>query len=132
MSDKAQLNIYGHYNETGVPLIAMKRGIGEYLDDGINIGMTTFGSGKNVNRIEVRLDGNKNAKVFDHANEIKNIFSHEGQHVKDIRNGVIYSREQAEQRAILTQMSHPTFLRTRPIFQNTVMKYGIRFGMKFD
>ena len=61
MSDKAQLNIYGHYNETGVPLIAMKRGIGEYLDDGINIGMTTFGSGKNVNRIEVRLDGNKNA-----------------------------------------------------------------------
>jgi len=59
-------------------------------------------------------------------NEIKNTFSHESQHVLDFKSGFRGDIDAWEQRAIKTQMADPTYLLTRPVFQEAVIKYGIK------
>jgi hypothetical protein len=92
--------------------------------------MTTHAGSKTISLI---LEPNKKANISDHFNEIKNLFSHEKQHVDDIKAGLNTSlgKAQMEQRAVKTQMSDPTYSKTRNSFQNFVIGYGQKYGLKF-
>jgi RHS repeat-associated protein len=122
ISDQASLSIYEHYNTTGCDLTS---GNGNY-------NMQTQSSG---DKIAVNIEKNKVDKISDHFNEIKNVFVHEKQHVNDIRSGKSrnLTENQMEQRAIKTQMNHPTYSNTRKEgFQDAVIRYGKKHGMIFD
>lgn len=84
----------------------------------------------------VKIEGNKNGKIADHANEIVNCFAHEERHYDDLKelglDGYIATpKDTREQRAVTTQMKHESFSKTRPSFQREVRIYGANHGMLF-
>jgi RHS repeat-associated protein len=118
LSNKSALNIYKHYNSTDYKLVSEKG----------NYNMKTRGDDRTI---AVNLERNNRDKISYHYNEIKNLFSHEGKHVSDIKVGFEGEIWQWEQRAIKVQMADPTFPLTKPSFQNAVQLYGIENKMKF-
>lgn len=128
LSDEAVVNIFEHYNQSAYSCVAMRRGSSNKLDNGEFSGLTTDHPTK---KILVRIDGNINSKVIDNYNEIINLLQHEQQHVEDRINKLYETDRQSEKRAILRQIQHPTFARTRESFQNAVYEYGRTFGIFF-
>jgi RHS repeat-associated protein len=129
MNTQQQLSVYQHYNPTDLPLQASND------DPGNKWGMS-FSRKEGKLSINIRLEGNKNNKVSDNANEIINLFSHEKQHYSDFKtmgaNAFIsWSENSREQSAIKTQMQHPSWGKTRPSFQSGMKRYGERYGMTF-
>lgn len=134
ISMKASLSIYDHYNPTD---LALK----EHTDK-ISWGMTFHAEmkkGETSEWINIRMDGNNREKVSDHFNEIINLFSHEKRHYEDYKElGIedfyeIYTKfpEKMEQRAVTSQMNHPSYKDTRKGFQEAMRNYGEKFGMVF-
>ena len=132
MSEDATLSVYDHYNPTDLDLKAKENETGA-------AGLT-FHAEKRGNttseRIDVKIEGNRDKKVADHANEITNMFTHEEQHYNDYkalgfdgyRNTPLDRRES---RAVSTQMEHGSFSGTRPGYQRAIRGYGESFGMLF-
>ncbi len=132
LTEEATLNVYNHYNPTGLELKAKQNETGA--------GGLTFHAerknGKTSEWIDVKIDGNKRTKVADHANEITNSFIHEGKHYSDYKtlgfDGYVSVPEnRREQREISTQMKHESFKGTRSGFQRAVKRYGQKHGMIF-
>jgi len=124
ISTEASLEIYQHYNSTGMPLANTVRGA---FKNG-STGMITQSIKGNPIRVDVDVAGFKEAKFSDHSNEIKNFFVHEGQHVGDMKvMGYNLkdspSHEMGEARAIQTQMSHPTYSGTGSGFKVGINGY---------
>jgi RHS repeat-associated protein len=124
ISTEASLEIYQHYNSTGMPLGNTAPGA---FEEG-STGMITQSLKGNPVRVDVDVAGFKNAKFSDHSNEIKNVFVHEGQHVGDMKvMGYNLkdspSHEMGEARAIQTQMSHPTYSGTGSGFKVGINGY---------
>ena len=118
LSNRAALNVFKHYNPTDYRLI-----LGNGTSD-----MTTSGANKTI---AVNIEKLNQLKSSDHFNEIKNIFSHERQHVIDFKKGRDPSNvKEWEQRAVKTQMADPTYPLTRPVFQKRVIRYGIDNNLK--
>ena len=122
LSDINALNIYKHYNS------------GDYKSDYKLVsdnGDFNMQTQQRSETIAINLAKNKQQKISDHFNEIKNLFSHENQHVLDFKSNFKGNINEWEQRAVKTQMTDPTFPNTRSVFQESVKKYGIKFGMIF-
>lgn len=132
MTEEATLNVYNHYNPTGLTLVSS-------LKENGNGGMALSTKRKNGNveqKIIVKVEGNKKTKLADHANEITNSFVHEKSHYDDSRSYGLDAylntpKETREQRAISTQMNHSSFIGTRPEYQNAIRSYGIQHAMIF-
>ena len=130
LTEEATLNVYDHYNPTGLDLKAKQNETGSG-------GMTFHAEsdeGKTSERIDVNIEGNNITKVADHANEIINVFSHEDQHYNDYKELGFdgyqkIPKDRREQRAVSTQMKNESFKGTRPGFQRGVVKYGEQYGM---
>jgi RHS repeat-associated protein len=134
LDTKSALNVYQHYNSTDLTLKAVEN---KYPDGRLAGGMgftAKTSGGKLISKyIEVSVQGNYQKGISDHANEITNTFVHEGQHYKDFKTlGVSKFMSTSvpllEQRAILTQMNHPSFLGTRPYYQKVTDAYGKQFN----
>ncbi|MFA8301432.1 MAG: RHS repeat domain-containing protein [Hyphomicrobiales bacterium] len=132
LTEEAALNIYNHYNTTGLDLKARQNENG--------LGGLTFcirrKGGKISVWISVKVEGNKKTRVADHANEITNMFIHEGKHYSDykelgLNKYIDASRTRKEQRAILTQMKHKSYNGTRSNYQKAIKKYGHKNNMIF-
>jgi hypothetical protein len=134
ISTEASLSIYNHYNPTDLTL--------KEHDKTSNWGMTFHAErikGKTSEWINIKINGNNREKISDHFNEIINLFSHEEQHYNDYKESGIEaynemiekSLDRLEQRAITSQMDHPSWKDTRKGFQDAILNYGIKFGMIF-
>ncbi|MBO7585936.1 MAG: hypothetical protein J6T13_01990 [Bacteroidales bacterium] len=128
LSDEAVVNIFEHYNQSAYSCVAMRRGSSNKLDNGELSGLTTDHPTK---RIMVRIDGNIKSKVIDNYNEIINLLQHEEQHVEDRIHKIYGTDKQSEERAILRQIQHPTFAKTRESFQNAVYEYARTLDISF-
>jgi len=132
MTKQATLDVYDHYNPTDLKLAAAEK------EDGSG-GMKFSAESKNgvvEQEIKVKIEGNKDTKIADHANEIVNVFVHEKNHYDESKSAGLnaYQRTPSsirEQRAISTQINHSTFNSTRTSYQNAVRIYGIQNGMLF-
>jgi RHS repeat-associated protein len=132
ITEEATLNVYNHYNSTGLELKAKQN---EKGDGGLTFHAKKKG-GKTSERIDVKIEGNKRTKIADHANEIINSFTHEGQHYTDYQklgfDGYVnVPKEKREQRAVSTQIKHTSYNGTRPSFQRAIESYGQKHGMIF-
>ena len=128
LSDESVVNIFEHYNQSAYSCLAMGRGSSDKLDNGVFSGLTTDHPQK---KIKVRIDGNINSKVIDNYNEIINLLQHEEQHVEDRIHKIYGTDKQSEERAILRQIQHPTFAKTRESFQNAVYEYARTLDISF-
>ena len=128
LPDESVVNIFEHYNQSAYPCIAMERGTSEKSDNGKVVGLTTDHI---IKKIMVRIDGNTNFKIIDNYNEIINLLQHEQQHVEDRINKIYVTNSLSEKRAVLRQIQHPTFAKTRSSFQNATYEYGRKYGIKF-
>ena len=128
LSDESVVNIFEHYNQSAYSCLAMERGSSDKLDNGVFSGLTTDHKQK---KIKVRIDGNINSKVIDNYNEIINLLQHEEQHVEDRIHKIYGTDKQSEERAILRQIQHPTFAKTRESFQNAVYEYARTLDISF-
>jgi RHS repeat-associated protein len=126
MTDKASLNVYGHYNTTGLPLK-----INNDLEE--NVAMQTHNttvSGKS--NVEVNVQGNKNDSrhLYDNVNNVKNTFAHEKKHRTDFINNPQPSSKkgnaQEELKAIDAQKKDPTYKGTTDAYKQAVNKYEDR------
>jgi RHS repeat-associated protein len=132
LTEQAQLNIYKHYNNTGLPLVSNK------ADDGTKIGMVTHAVSENSEKfkptkIKINLLSNSKAKIIDNPDDIINIFVHEKQHVDDYKSGKInlrnYTNKQpADCRAIETQKNHSSYSRISDFLRNSIDDYSIKNG----
>ena len=132
LTEEATLNVYNNYNPTDLPLAVNTEEAGR---SGLSFRAERKGS-KTTERINVLIEGNKRTKVADHANEIINLFSHEEQHYNDYKTLGFSGyknmpKNQREQRAIKAQLIHPSFTRTREVYQKGIKQYGSSHGMIF-
>ena len=132
LSTTASLSVYDHYNPTDLPVTASTDDNGQKGGGSFDIDLNT----KKATRIEMKIEGNKNLGISNHANEISNIFSHEEKHYDDFKelgfNGYInMSVNQRESRAVQTQMNQSTFKMMRENTQEQVKDYGANNGMMF-
>ena len=121
MSQESQLRIYQHYNTTKCELFATssKRNSG-------GLGMVTT-TQKGISKIGIYLEDNFNViAVADHANEITNMFIHEGQHVIDHKSKSFIFDFEYENSALKAQFKHDSWLNCRPEFRHAVTNYGRR------
>jgi hypothetical protein len=132
LSEAAQLNVYNHFNTTGLPLTAD--------NTSTNAGMiyrVSRTNGEVSEKIIVRLDANNRSGTSNRQSEVTNMFEHEGVHQvqysqsggfdnwKNLPNAV------NERGAITHQVKHPSFSTTRQSYKDTVYRYGDRFGLTF-
>jgi len=116
LDTKSALKVYQHYNPTDLTLKAVENKYPDgRLAGGMSFTLKTSGEKLISKYINVCVQGNYQTGISDHANEITNTFVHEGQHYQDFKTlGVSKYRSTAvpllEQRAISTQMNHPSFL----------------------
>jgi RHS repeat-associated protein len=132
LSEDATLSVYDHYNPTDLEVVAHDH---ENGSGGLTLS-TIRKNGVVTQYIMVKIEGNKNGKIADHANEIVNCFAHEERHYDDLKelglDGYIATpKDTREQRAVTTQMKHESFSKTRPSFQREVRIYGANHGMLF-
>ncbi len=132
ISTEGSLEIYQHYNSTGIPLANATPG----TFDANSTGMITQSlGGINPIRIDVDVAGFKRTKISDHSNEIRNTFSHEEKHVGDMKvmgynlKGSPSDR-MGEARAIQAQMSHPSYSKTRPEFKAGIAGYAEKLKLQ--
>ncbi|HAF28640.1 MAG TPA: hypothetical protein DCG75_06290 [Bacteroidales bacterium] len=130
ISIDASLSVYEHYNPTDLPIVAQEAENGK----GGMVHYAISENGITSAEIEIKLQGNKDSKISDHANEIKNLFEHEKQHNLDLKKVGIEtfgksSLQRREVRAVSHQINHSSFKGTRKGFQRSVIDYGIKFGM---
>ena len=119
MCQESQLEVYQHYNPTKCKLYATSS-----ISNPGNIGMVTT-TRKGISKIGVFLEDNfKGIAVSDHANEITNMFVHEGQHVKDHKNKAFILDYEYENSALMTQFNHDSWQKCRPEFKHAVTNYG--------
>ena len=123
ISEEASLNIYDHYNMTGLPLSVNENSKGAGMNFKVENGKIS---------IQIKLAGNKKTKIADHANEIINSFVHEGKHYKDyLELGVIGYNEVKESvreiRAINAQKQHESYGKTRPFFRAKINAYEEKY-----
>lgn len=133
ISIEASLSVYNHYNPTDLELT-------KDLGDNGSSGGAKFWAKRSNDKISVgisiSIEGNNKNHISNHANEIKNIFSHEEKHYSDFKvlgfdNYKNMRGDVLELRAIKYQMSQPTFINTRNSFQKATIKYGEKNGMFF-
>lgn len=131
---KSALNVYEHYNPTGLKLKAIEnKRVDGSLGGGMAFTTLTVGNKLKEKFMAISVQGNYRSGFADHASEITNIFSHEDQHYKDFKTlGVSkflnVSVPLLEQRAIHTQMEHSSFIGTRPYFKRVVDAYSKQFN----
>ena len=124
MNQESQLNVYQHYKPTKCKLYSTssKKNPG-------NFGMVTK-TRKGIIMIGVFLEDNyKGIAVSDHANEITNMFAHEGQHVKDHKNKAFVFDYEYERSALMTQFNHSSWSKCRPEFRHGVTDYARKVSM---
>jgi hypothetical protein len=137
MSTEAILSVYQHYNTTDLQLELAPY---DYLN--MSSGMEYHAEKKGSNVIEgiyIYAKGNATSKLADHANEITNSFVHEGQHYSDTKTMGFdammemtkTNRSALERRAIIKQMNHESFNKTRDYFQSEIKRYGEVNGLAF-
>jgi len=123
MTDNASLNVYRHYNSTGLPL-AVNNKLGEGVLMQTN---NTTEQGKS--NLEVNVQGNKNDSrhLTDNVKNVKNTFAHEKKHrtdfVADPEKAVKRSISKTELRAIEAQKKDPTYQGTTKDYKNAVNEY---------
>jgi RHS repeat-associated protein len=123
-NNTAVLNVYDHYNPTGVKLNIIDDGNG-----GMQYSTNLLGDKSKIN---IRTGKNFELQLSDHANEIVNMFSHEESHHNDYLSDKnryftmhVYT---AETTAIALQMQHPSFPKTRDDYRKWVGKNWMRYG----
>ena len=67
--------------------------------------------------------------MCDYADEIISSFSHEARHVMDHKNKKYKFDYEYERAAICAQVSHESFIRTRPKYQHAVADYARKKAM---
>ena len=90
-----------------------------------------FLDGKTTIRLNVKLNGNRNTKACDNANNIINLFAHEANHIRKAKS-IGYFRYANQQRnnlksleesAISAQMAHPSWQGTSDKFKKWTNDY---------
>jgi hypothetical protein len=123
MTDKAELNVYAHYNSTGLPLEVNNK-----LGENVTM-MTTNSTAPGESKVEINVQGNKNDSrhLTDNVNNVKNTFAHEKKHrsdfVADPNKAVRRSTAQKELRAIDAQRKDPTYSNTTEAYKHAVNDY---------
>lgn len=136
-----ELNVYQHYNPTDLKLKANTESVAggatfkakKTTTKKVQGGVTISSSSTVTTHMEVKTEGNKRTKVSDHANEIINVFAHEEQHYTEFKQKGFDAnhatpKEHKERTAVVKQMSHPSWSKTRPGFQRSQIKYGTTVG----
>jgi RHS repeat-associated protein len=129
ITETATLAVYDHYNPTDLELknIDSRKG-------GMRL-ITTRTNGEIRQTIGIKVEGNKRTGIADHAYEIKSCYDHENKHYEDSKEDLnTYlntPKNVKEQRAISSQMSSPNFSKTRKVFQDGIIEYGLENGMIF-
>lgn len=123
ISEDASLNIYDHYNMTGLPFSVNENSKGAGMNFKVENGKIS---------IQIKLAGNKKTKIADHANEIINSFVHEGKHYRDyLELGAIGYNEVKESvreiHKINAQKQHESYGKTRPFFRAKINAYEEKY-----
>ena len=118
ISEEASLNIYDHYNMTGLPLSVNENSKGAGMNFKVENGKIS---------IQIKLAGNKKLGFSDNANDIINSFVHENKHYMDYKklgNKEYHKVPQRERElnAVFTQMKHESFNKASPAFQKAIKK----------
>ena len=128
MTPESQLKVYNHYNPTNNKL--------EILNDGRDVcGMRTTQSNMGDPVIKVRLEGNCfGLEICNQADEIINLFAHEKAHIDQCKSIGFQryeklSRGERETFAVRSQMSEPSWWKTRNVFRNVFIEYGGKYGL---
>ena len=118
INEEASLNIYDHYNMTGLPLSVNENSKGAGMNFKVENGKIS---------IQIKLAGNKKLGFSDNANDIINSFVHENKHYMDYKklgNKEYHKVPQRERElnAVFTQMKHESFNKASPAFQKAIKK----------
>jgi RHS repeat-associated protein len=141
LDKSSQLAVYMHYNPTDLDVYPDKKElptsqggmIFQHRKNTQEDGTSTW----TADGIAIRLQGNINCKFTDNANEIINMFIHEGQHYYDFKSmgGEAFDAESVrdlEKCAIEAQMNHSTWNKTRRYFRDRTLDYGrVAYGIFF-
>ncbi len=140
ISTEASLKVYDHYNPTNLELKPYENEqtdptTGKKVNGGMQFKYTGT-SKEHEEYIAIKIEGNKEFKFSDHANEIINMFSHEEKHYNDFLSvGIVKfdeliktHRNWLEQRAVSTQMDHSSWENTRKGYKDGIINYGIQNG----
>ena len=129
MKDNSMLNVYQHYNSTGLPL-EVNNDLGKNTAMQSNL---TTAEGKSV--VQVNVEGNKNDSrhLYDNVNNVKNTFAHEKKHIDDFKKDPVgeskKSNAEKERNAIESQKKDPTYKNTTDDYKDAVNQYGKQNGM---
>ena len=127
MTTEAQLNVYQHYNITGVPIESRDN----KSDDGGMETIVGFSNGKTTITVGVYLDQNINEKYCDNADEITSMFVHENDHVSKAKSMGYWkwkkenatNRKWLEESAVAAQIGHPSWQGTSQKFKDGTENY---------
>ena len=128
MSVESQLLVYQHYNPTNYNIENLN-------NEGNNWGMRTTQSNRECPVIKIRLKGNSTGlEICNNAEEIKNLFAHEKGHIQQCQTIGFSSYKQLtkndqETYAVRTQMSDPSWGKTRQSFKKSFIEYGKKHGL---
>ena len=128
MSVESQLLVYQHYNPTNYNIENLN-------NDGKTWGMRTTQSNMESPVIKIRLNGNSTGlEICNNAEEIKNLYAHEKGHIQQCQSIGFSAYKQLtknnqETHAVRTQMSDPSWEKTRHSFKKSFMEYGKKHGL---
>jgi RHS repeat-associated protein len=136
MTTESALSVYQHYNPTDLSLEA-------HPNERTGVGGLAFNfkreNGIVSERIYIKIEGNRQTKMADRANQIINAFVHENKHYSDYKElGInqylqIYKKsvDWLERRAVIKQMNHESWNKTTKEFQESIKRYGKSNGLLF-
>ena len=129
MNKDAILNVYNHYNLTGLELKERD----DYNNEDIKAGMTfSIQYNKKTNKytpcIKIPIELNRDSDIYNHYWNIVNSFEHEKQHYRDFKVWGIekyksHSKSEKEKRAISYQYNHYSYQYTTVEFQRGIKAY---------
>ena len=129
MNKDAILNVYNHYNLTGLELKERD----DYNNEDIKAGMTfSIQYNKKTNKytpcIKIPIELNRDSDIYNHYWNIVNSFEHEKQHYRDFKVWGIekyksHSESEKEKRAISYQYNHYSYQYTTVEFQRGIKAY---------
>ena len=119
MSENAALNVYEHYNSTGLPLS---------IDNAIEYDMCFTAPG---DKAQIKINNEKNLRgehYFDNSYNIVNAFTHEQKHLFDYKQygRSVFARSNepvVELRAINYQKEHSSWAKTTKGYKEGIEKY---------
>jgi hypothetical protein len=136
MTTESTLSVYQHYNPTDLALEA-------HPNERNDVGGLSFNfqrqNGVVSERIYIKIEGNRQTKMADRANQIINVFVHENKHYSDYKELGINqylqihkkSVDWLERRAVMEQMNHESWNKTTRGFQESIKRYGKNNGLLF-